>query len=696
MTQRPATYPFSGGLDLASAPIATPPGKVISGMNYEVVQEGYRRCDGFERYDGRPAPSDARVWALHFNTGVSTVTPGMTVRGATSGATGIVLADPFDVEGEWNGHASGTLVLGEVAGDFQDGESLYASNVLRARAFGVAMRDSAPDEVTRKLWLALAQDRRRTGIGKVPGDGPVRGVAMYKGEVYAWRDNQAGTAAAMWVSTPNGWAAVPLGRMLRFTAGLAEIIEGDRVHGASSGAVATAARVVRTSGNWGSTAAGYIVLTDMTGSFLNEGLIANSTPSATGTADVPITIAKGGRYMSVVHNFYGSADRQALYFVNGAGKGFEFMDGVLTPIETGMTLDRPTRVFVIGSCLGLIYPGGSIQTARAGEPLIWDVVQGATEIGLGTDVTDVVQSNETAVALFGEQKIGILSGTDSDTFQLATLTEEAGAFPWTAQRVGRTLYLDSRGLRDLAATQNYGNFRTGSLIAEITTLFNAKSKAGVRPVLSFVSRAKSQYRLVWDDGSGLTVFMGRKYAEALEFSLDPVRLRCAVTGELAKGEAIFAGAEDGFVYQLDSGSSFDGRGVKAFIMTPFNHIGDVFLEKRLHKTTIELQCEPETRIGVTAMFDYGDGEQRISGSQDFTVRGTGGHDLIAQGGGGVWDTALWNEFFWSAPLYGQAIADTEGMGVSFSTIIAADSLPAEGAHVLQSYSYHWSPRKLRR
>ena len=39
----------------------------------------------------------------------------------------------------------------------------------------------------------------------VPGSGPVRGVWLYNGDVFAWRDNAGGTALVMHKATAGGW-----------------------------------------------------------------------------------------------------------------------------------------------------------------------------------------------------------------------------------------------------------------------------------------------------------------------------------------------------------------------------------------------------------------------------------------------------------------------------------------------------------
>lgn len=698
MTQTPSTFIFSGGLDVATSPLVMPPGRIMSGMNYEVVAEGYRRVDGYERFDGRKAPSDARFWSVPFQDGATPIYYGDVVFGATSGAGGIVVAPPLVFSGAWiDGTAAGTLVLGEVVGEFDESEALTVEGAPRARTNGYSGEGVGPDADTRRERLAMAQEWRRNAITQVPGSGDIRGVAIYKGVVYAWRDNLEGTACAMWRASVSGWLLVPLGRTLRFTEGLLEILDGATITGSVSGATATAARVVAKSGDWGSNKAGYIVLTGATGTFIpNETIAIGSTPYALAGADTPTTLPPGGRYQTIVHNFYGAKDRLRLYGISGAGRAFEFDGTIFAPIETGMTQDIPFLLFEVAEHLGLVFKGGSVQLSVPGEPLLWDAAQGAFEFGFGSEVTNVVSSNDSAVALFGTSRIGILSGRDADTFQFDELTEEAGADPWSAQRIGRTIYIDQRGLRDLSATQAYGNFRAGSLLPELLPFFQAKRKSGAKPVLSFVAKGKSQYRVIWSDGSGLSVFMGRKTPEPLLFSVAPIVFTCGCAGELADGEGIFAGGTGGYVYRLDSGPSLDGIPVQAFVMTPFNHLGGVMVEKRLHKTTVEMDNPPDAQVGISVIFDYGDESQPMSGSREFYVRGTGGHDLLVTGGGGIWDTGVWDNFFWSAPLKGKAEAYTEGQGVNMAVVIGCDSHVTEVAHTLQAYTLHWSPRKMRR
>ena len=391
--QTVATYGFDGGLDLVSTALAVPSGRVISAMNYEPLSEGYGRVDGFERYSGRTAPSAARFWSMPFVAGVSAIVSGVTITGGTSGATAVVVLEPVGVSGSWGaGTAAGTLVLAALSGTFQDGEAIKVSGTTRATVGDVPLEDEAPNEAARRARLAAARDYHRSIITAVPGVGPVLGVTAHNGTVYAWRNVAGNAAAKMWRATLTGWQEVLPSRIVAFTGGVIEINQGDVIVGGTSAVSATVARVVRQSGDWGNDAAGFLVFAPGTAAYTSgEALKVGTDTVAIAGASSLTAFAPGGRYDTIQHNFYGAANRSCIYGAYGEGPGFEFDGTVIAPLETGMAVNKPKRVFEIANHLGLTFDGGSVQFSSIGEPLLWDVITGAGEIGLGTEVTDVLQ-----------------------------------------------------------------------------------------------------------------------------------------------------------------------------------------------------------------------------------------------------------------------------------------------------------------
>lgn len=122
---------LSGGEDLVSPALSINPGALTFSENYEPgLVYGYRRVDGFERADGRPAPSDASYWIINFTAGDNAPEVGSTVQGATSGAIAELMSVTL-TSGSWAGNdAAGYMVLTTVVGTFIDGEILSFANPL--------------------------------------------------------------------------------------------------------------------------------------------------------------------------------------------------------------------------------------------------------------------------------------------------------------------------------------------------------------------------------------------------------------------------------------------------------------------------------------------------------------------------------------------------------------------------------------
>jgi len=127
MAQKTHYFAFKGGLDLVTPSITKPEGALIQGLNYEPVSRGYRRVDGYERFDGQPQPSQQQYWTLAFTSGQNEPTVGYVVTGATSGATGVVV-DVVVSSGSWAGNdAVGYIVIRLATGTYSASENITLS-----------------------------------------------------------------------------------------------------------------------------------------------------------------------------------------------------------------------------------------------------------------------------------------------------------------------------------------------------------------------------------------------------------------------------------------------------------------------------------------------------------------------------------------------------------------------------------------
>lgn len=686
--QSSMTVALTGGLDLVTPPVLIPPGRVIAGSNYEPRAEGYRRIEGLERLDGQPKPSEASYAYITFNSGNTALVAGNTVTGATSGATGVLLINGVLQSGSYAGsNAVGYLVLKNVTGTFVLAENLQVGAVTKCVSTSVANDRGALNDTDDATWLAASVLQARTAIQPVPGDGPVRGAWFFGGSVYGFRDDAAvsPTKCRMYKATTTGWVLQSLGFSLPFTIGLAAgIAVGDTITGATSAATAVVSSVIVDTGTFAAgTAAGRLMLSAVTGVFVAEFIkVGGSNRATIGAAPTANVLTPGGRYEFVNENFYGATSLGGMYAVNGVGFGFEWNGSVLTPLVTGASDERPIHIASHKNHLWLAYRNGSLQGSQSGLPQGWQGSLGAVVIGIGNDITGLMSQLAGTLAVFCRSRISILSGSTSTDFVLTQFTQDAGAIEWTVQTMDGPTFADDGGVRNLSTTQAFGNFQVDTLTQLIQPLLDLKKKAGVTIIGSLRVRTKSHYRLYFSDGTGIAIFIGGKKPSILPFDYG-ARVPTFLSSGLDANdhELLLMGCADGYVYQLDKGTSLDGDTLQGFIRLAYNHCGSPNQNKRFQKLLLQVNAAPKATLFLTASFSDGDPDQPEAFQQTFDVRG----------GGGFWNEALWNLFYWSSRILGKAEAHLDGIGNNISPTIGTASA-VEQSHTLSSMIVLFSMR----
>lgn len=593
-------FALAGGMYETLPHVSIPPGAATLGVNYEVRPEGgYRRVDGYERFDGRTSPSDATYYTLPFDTGSTEIEVGDTIDGATSGATGYVVRVELD-SGTWaGGDAAGTLCYAALSGTFEDAENIEVSAVASAVSTDTPTLGVYEDD-RYKTCMRAAYDYWRDLIGAVPGEGPIRGVAIFNGKVYAFRNAVGGASCVMFESSTGGWVSKKTG------------------------------------------------------------------------------LAPGGSYEFVVHNFYGSGSSAALYGVSGTHKAFEWNGTTWTDITTGMSPDTPTHIAVHKNYLFLSFAGGSVQISPVADPKgTWSVVTGAGEIAVGDEVTALYSVRNDVLAIFTTNSVQLLYGTDTDTWSLKKNANQLGAFAGSVTEVdGGTVFMDARGVFLLEAVDAFGDFKAGALSMPIERTMIERA-AGVVAVA--MSRDKSLVR--W--------FFGSKRGASMTFSGGKLRgwmvqdyahqFTCAATGEDASGnELIVVGGDDGYVYRMDAGASFDSTEIASMLRLPFSNQKMPTRKKRYRKLTLDLESPQPFSAQLIADYNYGS-EQADSGA-------------AVQSGvtGGYWDNANWDEFSWDGAVVAQASKRIDGVALNISVSFAHED-DVDLPFTLQAVTLQFSP-----
>ena len=662
---------FGGGLDLLTPAISINPGAALAAHNYEPgMSGGYARIDGYERFSGMPSPSDATYHHCQVVLSAA-VSVGQTITGSVSGATGVLVtigATEFNIT--------------KVTGTFTSSENFTVSGDIKGYMTALPTLQGCPTGLENATAQAAAADNYRADISVPMGSGAIRGGVTLNGTTYCFRDNVAGTAGLIFKATTSGWTQVTLYSTISYTTFVGVIADGTTITQFTSGATATVMRHIQDSAT-----TGRLILSNITGTFnavnvIQVGGVTKMTASSLVTA---ISILPGGRYECDVYNFTGSTDTRAVYGVDGVNPAFEFDGEVYIPIYTGMTADTPSHIKAHKKMLFLTFRG-SLQNSAIGNPFSWSVITGASEIGLGDDITGLLTQPGDVMAVVSRNSSSQLSGTSVADFQMDSIAPEVGAIAYTLQNLGVAYWLDDRGVIQITRTQAFGNFD------------NATASRNVQPVIdqmrtvviaSTAYKSRNQYRLYGSDGSGVVMTVSNgQYGPEFAFTTFkyPVNVTCAWNAEDANGKFIvFFGSDNGMVYQADKGSSFDGAAIEAYLRLPFNHSKTPNVIKSYRRAQMEMTAVGYCEIRVHPEFGYGD--PAVSTHLLNTVS--------VQGSGGYWDIDTWEQFYYDTTIVASPEFSISGDGRNMGLIAYSNSAIDLG-HTLQGAVLSFTPRRIQR
>jgi hypothetical protein len=699
-------FALGGGLDVTSPALAVDPGRLLAAVNYEPWFEGgYRRIDGYERFDGRAKPSEATFTGFDVNatTGLSV---GTAVTGGTSGATGIVI-----------GISGLSIGVTKVTGTFALNETLTGGGS-RTITSTPGLRE-APDADTEDAWLLEAQDEYRADIGRVPGVGDVNGIWQRDENVYAVRDNHdSGGHGLLYLASASGWTqnGVIMAKYIYFSGGgggtaQALPVEGATINGQSSSATGVVHRIVTHSGSTvNNDAAGYIVLISVVGTFTNaENLRVGATKFATAAGgSISFTFAPGGKYRFVNHNFFGSSSSFRTYGVNGVGPAFEIdEDNIVSPIllPRNPITDQPddNLPFLIEEHLNylfLAFPGGRFVQSVVGEPLVFSGFLGAADFGVGDEVTGLHSITGGVLAIVTEQETHGLFGTGIDDWEMKLIAEKSGGKLYGSQKLDTVYALNNLGVSSLARTQVFGNFVGSTVSQQIQPIVTALRQ---QIADSTIVRGSNQFRMYFNEGDVLIMYVTALGQENKLVNSDlpaqfgyaqypnPVRVICNSEDEDGLEVGYFA-SDNGFVYQDRIGTSFDGDEIPSYIRLPFNHCGTPALRKKFRRADLEIQSGRPLTLKFIQDLTYGSLESD-SDVGDLTTSDVPVIDIFA--GGGFFDTDNFDQFYWDGQNISTARADLNGTGENIGFLIFNESAIAQ-PFVIQGITLHFDKRRLQR
>jgi hypothetical protein len=659
-----------GGLDLASPPIAMPPGKAISASNYEPDVAGYTSLGGYERFDGHSRPSDATdpTEIASRRSAIGPVPGTGPVRGVWVYSGDVYAFRDIDVtsagmykasDGGWVLQTFGStlpFVSGNVA-EFVEGE--YVVGGTSAASTAVTLVAGGHYDFTNHNFYGAARS-------------PSMYFASGVGTAFEW----SGTVLTPINTNLDGGEPVSVTYLVGY------LVLTVTMTIASPGVVTLNEPVGSPYTVHGYTAGQSIVFA--TTGALPTGVTAGTTyyVIATGltTTTFQFSATLGGAAVDT------SGSQSGVHSVARAnldvGDFIAGWDGSF--IIVSATFDAPTYISHFKNYLFLGYSTGTLLHSSLGEPLEFISTTGAGEMSFGDRITGLMTAAATSLLIFAQNRIDYLTGSDATEFMLQPITDVSGAQPYTAQMMDNPMFLDDGGVRSLPTTAAFGDWRMGTVTQSAERLIRQKRDEGIEPVASIRIKAKDQYRLFWADGTGITVYIGRKYPETLPFKL-PIEVFCACAGEVENGlgDRLLVGCQDGFVYEMNRGTSFDGAAVESYIRLPFTAAGSPMQETRWTKATFEIDSPDDISVGVAFDVDY--------------ARGLGGvlTPVDVDAGTAIISTDGYAGIDWAQPIEGRLEYHLAGIGPNIAATLVTESAIAR-QHTISSQTYNFSRRRLKR
>lgn len=412
--------------------------------------------------------------------------------------------------------------------------------------------------------------------------------------------------------------------------------------------------------------------------------------SASGWTSVKTGLNPDGRYEFVNYNFYGSSPDVLMLGCDGQNPPFKFDGTTYTAITVPTVSGEAQHIAAHKNHLFLSYPDGQIVHSVVGDPTDFTVASGAGALGVGDDIVALRPLVGGALGIFMRNRINVLYGDDEadwDNNDIRTQSEQAGAIEWSMQPLGDDMiYMDDRGLTSLKQTETYGNFAAATFDDSVKKYLQ-NNKANI--IDSCISRDNDEYRLFFSGSSNSTVCLTATFGNGFEgFGrfIYPFNLTCICSLEDTTGaERIFAGADNGYVYELEKGTSHDGAEISASLKTAFHFYGSSQHRKRFRAARFNLDSTETITLEVKPDFDFGNPDEISHVVQNAS----------STGGGGFWGEAVWSEFTWGGAVYPESQIDIfhSARNMSFTIHVSSDSL---ASFTIYNYTVTYSMRALER
>ena len=320
----------------------------------------------------------------------------------------------------------------------------------------------------------------------------------------------------------------------------------------------------------------------------------------------------------------GDKARHALYNLDGDDKVL-FVDSFNYPISYNTSGNTITTISGSSDVQGATQVAVFKDTAfYANDNVVYftapftvddfSAANGAGSINVSSEVTGLAVFRDQLI-IFTKDSIKRLTGNTAADFQVSPITDRIGCINGdTIQEVGGDImYLAPDGIRLLSATDRIGDF--GLDIASDPIAKDAAVFLGSTPSFaSVLLREKAQYRIFAyiqseqsDAAKGLiaTKFVSQGATGISWSTTFGIKAFVADSRYSGTTETVAFANTDGYVYIMETGSSFDGATIDAIYESPYMPVTDPQMRKSFYKMTLYAEPTGTMDLDLNVKYDFG-------------------------------------------------------------------------------------------
>ena len=388
------------------------------------------------------------------------------------------------------------------------------------------------------------------------------------------------------------------------------------------------------------------------------------------TVNADYTLPTGGSYKTRTYNFTNVADADTVFGVSGVKDAFEFDGTTYTPIlHPDFTDTYPFDLNIHQERLQLCFGGGQLVYSVAGQPRVYDSLLGAGSYSTGSEIVGTKKLHHNAEAIGCAGGVWLLLGTgvyDETTatrdWQFVEHDSSLGVSRGSIAEKGPSVFAAGSDLLAIAATNTTAAYVSKPVFEEAQPLLLANRD---RITAAVWCRERSQHRLFFNTGEAMfSAFENGKPKGATSVTYpDVVRAVWSETEDA--GEKIWFVSDDGYLYRMNSGNTFDDDYITGSFRLPFYHYGTPRVLKQFPQIILELDSPliltGDTEITYTVNHAYGDPGYPRPLAETL--------DDFDSAGGFYGSNAGYGHFVWGGPIVSEILGYLDGYGPNMSILV---------------------------